>query len=104
MRPDDNIAICRAEYDRLVAALNENKDLKEELRLSREAHDETRAACENKMIELDAVTKEKDAISGELHDLRRLFVEKNRKVEELEREMLYLQGFRLAVETMAGNT
>lgn len=95
MMPNDTIELCRVEYDRLVAALNENKDLNEELRLSGEALDKMKAANE-KLLE------ERDSLSDELKALRSLFLDKTKKVEELEDELLFLRGFQEAVHLMCG--
>jgi uncharacterized coiled-coil DUF342 family protein len=96
MMPNDMIEICRAEYDRLVAALNENKELNETLILVEKTRDATSEANEE-------LRQERDSLNMELKTLRGLFVEKNRKVEELEKEVTYLNGFRHAVEMMTGN-
>lgn len=55
--------------------------------------------AENKLMER---MKECDSIGSELKTLRSLFAEKNRKVEELGEELLFLRGFQEAVHLMCG--
>lgn len=74
---------------------NRMDELKEELSLSREAHDATRAANE-KLLE------ERDSLSDELKTLRGLFLDKHQKIEELEQEVRFLRGFQEAVHLMCG--
>lgn len=95
MMPNDMIEICRAEYDRLVAALNENKELKETLILVEKTHDATSEANEE-------LRQERDNLSDELKTLRGLFLDKHQKIEELEQEVRFLRGFQEAVNLMCG--
>ena len=88
MMPNDMIEICRAEYDRLVAALNENKDLKAEvLEVYRER---------------DEVAAERDKILKERKEVGEAFLQKCDKVNEQEKELLWLRGFYEAIKIVGG--
>lgn len=95
MKPNDTIELCRVEYDRLVAALNENKDLKKEVLEVYRERDEVAA-------ERDAVATDRDKILKERKEVGEAFLQKCDKVNEQEKELLWLRGFYEAIKIIGG--
>lgn len=77
MKPNDMIEVCRVEYDRLVDALNQNKELK---------------------MELEAVAKDRDRINKEFSEVCANYLKAQDELKYLSEEVNFMRGFKSAME------